>query len=96
MVDVVHDHYDLYPTYHFELADELRAATLSQELELMLKKRIYELTDTVMSMDIVGDALEVAQLIQQQNFLKGKIAAFKELLEDSKASRMRMLENQNS
>lgn len=88
MVDVVHDHYDLFPTYHFDTADELRATSLSHEMELRLKERIYQLTDEVMSMDIVGNALEVAQLIQQQNFLKGKIHAFKELLEDSKSSRL--------
>lgn len=95
MVDVVQDQYDLYPTFHFDTADEIRANTLSAELEMLLKKRIYEMTDVIMNTDIIGDALEVAQIVQQQNFLKGKIAAFRELLDDSKVARMKIIEDQN-
>lgn len=76
--------YDLFPTFHFEKSDELRAKMLAQETEVLLRNRVYELLEESMSLELVGTPEEINQKIGQLNFMKGKIDAFKELLEASR------------
>lgn len=82
--------YDLFPTIHFEEVDSLQADMLNENTEWKLKQRIYDLQSECLNIDIVGSGEDAAKAIQHQNFLKGKIAAFAELLEDSKEAHVKI------
>lgn len=87
-MDLKQDHYDLFPTLHLETVDQLRADTLGAETEFKLKQRCYDLIEEIVAMDVVGTPEEMQLISMRTSFLKGKLEALKDLLEDSKGARL--------
>lgn len=79
----------LFPDVSFETEDLMRAAMLSAETEMKLRCRVWDLQSEVLSIDLKGTTEQVSAGIHEQAFLKGKIAAFMELLDDSKESKLK-------
>lgn len=73
--------HELFPEFHFEEEDRLRAQLLPKETQLWLKSRSQELVKEIIGTQLQGTPEEISKSINQVNFLKGKVDAFMELLE---------------
>lgn len=82
--------HDLFPTFDFEEADLLAAQNLKPETEILLKEKIYEVMVGVVDTEFAGTPEEVLDQIKAVSFQKGRMAAFKELLEDSKNAKAQL------
>lgn len=90
MISAKFDAYDLYPQFLFEEQDLLRAQALLQETEIWLKDRIYALTQEIVNTVITGTPDEKDELISKTNFMKGKIDAYEELLNNSRDAKYKL------
>lgn len=87
MIQMKFGPYDLVPTYDREEADILQGKTLTVETEIAIKIRMCEIRDAIINTAIIGTPEERQQLLELQNFMRGKLDAFQELLDDSQEAR---------
>lgn len=88
MIKAEFDHYDLYPTFTWEEVDLLAAKRLRPEAEIRLKEKIYQTQADVNSIAQSGTTEELDHARQLRSHLLGKMAAWQELLDDSKEAHL--------